>query len=81
MSKRCAAHHVQFSMGAVGDCFDNAVAESFFATLETELLALVGPFTTLADAKSRIISSSSSSTTWPISQARRQRTRRPVTFR
>lgn len=26
------------SMGSVGDCFDNALAESFFATLQTELL-------------------------------------------
>jgi putative transposase len=26
------------SMGSRGDCFDNAMAESFFATLETELL-------------------------------------------
>ena len=26
------------SMGTVGDCFDNALAESFFATLQTELL-------------------------------------------
>ena len=26
------------SMGSVGDCFDNAVAESFFATLKCELL-------------------------------------------
>lgn len=26
------------SMGSVGDCYDNAVAESFFATLECELL-------------------------------------------
>jgi putative transposase len=26
-------------MGTVGDCFDNAMAESFFATLECELLA------------------------------------------
>jgi putative transposase len=25
-------------MGTVGDCFDNAAAESFFATLQTELL-------------------------------------------
>ena len=25
-------------MGSVGDCFDNAMAESFFATLECELL-------------------------------------------
>jgi putative transposase len=26
------------SMGSIGDCFDNAVAESFFASLQTELL-------------------------------------------
>ena len=25
-------------MGSVGDCFDNAMAESFFASLECELL-------------------------------------------
>ena len=25
-------------MGSVGDCFDNAICESFFATLECELL-------------------------------------------
>ena len=26
------------SMGSIGDCFDNSVSESFFATLQTELL-------------------------------------------
>jgi putative transposase len=26
------------SMGSIGDCFDNSVAESFLATLQTELL-------------------------------------------
>ena len=25
-------------MGSVGDCYDNAMAESFFATLECELI-------------------------------------------
>jgi putative transposase len=25
-------------MGSVGDCFDNALCESFFATLECELI-------------------------------------------
>jgi transposase InsO family protein len=29
---------VRPSMGSVGYCFDNAVAESFFATLECELI-------------------------------------------
>ena len=35
---RCREGGVALSMGSVGDCFDNAVAESFFATLECELL-------------------------------------------
>ena len=35
---RCAAAKVRPSMGTVGDCFDNAMCESFFATLECELL-------------------------------------------
>ena len=35
---RCHEWGVALSMGSVGDCFDNAVAESFFATLECELL-------------------------------------------
>jgi transposase InsO family protein len=34
-----AAHHMQASMSRTGDCWDNAVAESFFATLELELIA------------------------------------------
>jgi putative transposase len=36
--KRCREAGVRPSMGSVGDCFDNAAAESFFATLECELL-------------------------------------------
>lgn len=35
---RCQQAAVRPSMGSVGDCFDNALAESFFATLECELL-------------------------------------------
>lgn len=34
-----AAHGITQSMSRKGDCWDNAVAESFFATLEHELLA------------------------------------------
>lgn len=33
------AHGIRASMSRVGDCWDNAVAESFFATLELELIA------------------------------------------
>jgi putative transposase len=36
--QRCHAAGVRPSMGSVGDCFDNALCESFFATLECELL-------------------------------------------
>ena len=36
--KRCSEMGVRPSMGTVGDAYDNAMAESFFATLECELL-------------------------------------------
>jgi len=36
---RCDAMGVRPSRGSVGDAYDNAMAESFFATLECELLA------------------------------------------
>jgi len=36
--KRCREAGVRPSMGSVGDCFDNAMCESFFATLECELI-------------------------------------------
>jgi putative transposase len=35
---RCRAAAVRPSMGSIGDCYDNALCESFFATLECELL-------------------------------------------
>jgi putative transposase len=35
---RCRTAGVRPSMGSVGDCYDNALCESFFATLECELL-------------------------------------------
>jgi len=36
--RRCREAAITPSMGSVGDCYDNALAESFFATLECELL-------------------------------------------
>ncbi len=36
--KRCKEASVRPSMGSVGDAYDNAMCESFFATLECELL-------------------------------------------
>jgi putative transposase len=37
--EHCQAVGIRCSMGSVGDCYDNAMAESFFATLACELLA------------------------------------------
>ena len=36
--QRCREAGVTLSMGSVGDCYDNALCESFFATLECELI-------------------------------------------
>ena len=36
--RRCRAAGIRPSMGSVGDAYDNAMCESFFATLECELL-------------------------------------------
>lgn len=35
---RCKKAGIRPSMGSVGDCYDNALCESFFATLECELI-------------------------------------------
>ena len=50
---RCERAGIQVSMGRRGDAYDNADAESFFATLETELLARSG-FATRNQARSAI---------------------------
>lgn len=50
---RCKAAGVRPSMGSVGDCFDNAMCESFFATLECELLERES-FRTPAEAKMKV---------------------------
>ena len=36
--ERCSTHGVRQSPGSVGDCYDNAMVESFFATLKRERL-------------------------------------------
>jgi transposase InsO family protein len=37
--RSCREAGIARSMGCIGDCFDNALAETFFATLECELVA------------------------------------------
>jgi putative transposase len=51
--KRCREAGVMPSMGTVGDAYDNAMAESFFATLEREVLDR-RRFKTQAEAKMAI---------------------------
>ena len=48
--RRCREARVRPSMGSVGDAYDNAMCESFFATLECELLDR-HRFRTQADAR------------------------------
>ena len=50
---RCKEARVRPSMGTVGDAYDNAMCESFFATLERELLAR-RRFATKAEARMAI---------------------------
>ena len=51
--ERCREIGVHQSMGSKGDCFDNAVAESFFATLEKDLLRRQS-FATRQDARTAV---------------------------
>jgi putative transposase len=53
--KRCREAGVRPSMGSVGDAYDNALCETFFATLECELLARIST-PTPSDARRRIFS-------------------------
>ena len=52
---RCRRAEVRPSMGSVGDCYDNALCESFFATLKTELVDR-HRFRIVAEAKAAIFS-------------------------
>jgi putative transposase len=49
---RLAAAHITVSMSRTGDCYDNAMKESFFATLKTECASR--PFATRAQAHSTV---------------------------
>lgn len=50
---RCREAGILSSMGSVGDCFDNALCESFFATLECELLDRV-PLRTIKEGRQAV---------------------------
>jgi len=54
--QRCQQAGVRPSMGSVGDCYDNAMCESFFATLECELIDR-SRFRTQAEARMAVFGS------------------------
>ncbi len=49
--QRCQEVGVRPSTGSAGDCYDNAMCESFFATLECELLNRRRRFRSQAEAR------------------------------
>lgn len=49
----CTSHNVRPSVGKTGICYDNAVAESFFATIKKELVHLK-PWPTLARLRTEL---------------------------
>ena len=53
--RQCREAGIVQSMGSAGDAYDNAMCESFFATLECELLDR-GRFRTAADARREVFS-------------------------
>jgi putative transposase len=52
-TEACSHHKIRQSMGRVGSALDNAAAESFFSTLEHELLSRV-TFRTKEEARQRV---------------------------
>jgi putative transposase len=52
-TQACKLHRITQSMGRTGSCLDNAAAESFFSTLEHELLSR-STFTTKEEARRQV---------------------------
>ena len=52
--QRLAIRGIRCLMSRPGNCWDNAVVESFFATLKTELLTAGHPFSTRQEARTAI---------------------------
>ena len=54
VQKRLKEHDIKQSMSKKGDCYDNAMMESFFSTLKRELIYSYPPFESRGEAKSSI---------------------------
>ncbi len=75
---RCRAAGIAMSMGRRGDAYDNAVAESFFATLETEPLDR-HTFPTRDQARSAVFDHTSKASTTPTDSTPPSDTTHPPT--
>ena len=53
--KVCESHGITQSMGRVGDCYDNAQAESWFATLKRECVLKTDPLVSSTVLRQRVI--------------------------
>ena len=51
----CRAHGIEQSMGSVGDCYDNAQAESWFATLKRESVLQTDPLKSAKELRPQVI--------------------------
>ena len=75
---RCRQAGIAISMGRRGDAYDNAVAESFFATLETELLMRTS-FANRNQARSEVFDHTSKTSTTHTGGIRPSDTTHPPT--
>ena len=71
--KRCETFGIRVSMGTVGDCYDNAMAEGFFASLECGLIDRT-TFRSHADARLAVFDYISRAGTIPAVATRRSAT-------
>ena len=53
--KVCETHGIEQSMGSIGDCYDNAQAESWFATLKRECVLRADPLVSSKVLRHRVI--------------------------
>ena len=51
----CESHGIERSMGSIGDCYDNAQAESWFATLKRECVLKTNPLVSSKMLRYRVI--------------------------
>ena len=51
----CQGHGIEQSMGSVGDCYDNAKAESWFATLKRECVLETDPLKSAKELRRQVI--------------------------